>query len=346
MATALDAGLTLLKGSFPQIDGSVTNLQATLPIVIEAYKSEQTKAKEAEAKVAQLTAENASIRGNVDTIGAEKTKEVDELRRAAVAQKVRGHGALDAGGVLARLRPAVTYEKIGAANLARNLCAAAGVAVGEVEDGEPLAFYAADPGRNALQHLARVYAWHGALAGVDAENRFFARQINAAVAESALRHGRETLAVRQCQGAENIEAIVFAGESAAPSASAATALRPVSDFFAGNRPDGPDLRHRWHFVPALRTATAAAKAGAAALRQQRAMLRRGVLEVFLQPALRPGAVFEVQDQPAGLERGPFWLTGVIHRLTPAGGRSRLHYAGGGAAFDPAALLGALLGSVF
>jgi hypothetical protein len=66
-ATALDAGLTLLKGSFPQIDGSVTNLQATLPIVIEAYKSEQTKAKEAEAKVAQLTAENASIRGNVDT---------------------------------------------------------------------------------------------------------------------------------------------------------------------------------------------------------------------------------------------------------------------------------------
>ncbi|HMW18423.1 MAG TPA: hypothetical protein PK981_06230 [Accumulibacter sp.] len=254
--------------------------------------------------------------------------------------------ALDAGGVLARLRPAVTYEKIGAANLARNLCAAAGVAVGEVEDGEPLAFYAADPGRNALQHLARVYAWHGALAGVDAENRFFARQINAAVAESALRHGRETLAVRQCQGAENIEAIVFAGESAAPSASAATALRPVSDFFAGNRPDGPDLRHRWHFVPALRTATAAAKAGAAALRQQRAMLRRGVLEVFLQPALRPGAVFEVQDQPAGLERGPFWLTGVIHRLTPAGGRSRLHYAGGGAAFDPAALLGALLGSVF
>jgi len=80
-ATALDAGLTLLKGSFPQIDGSVTNLQATLPIVIEAYKSEQTKAKEAEAKVAQLTAENASIRGNVDTIGAEKTKEVDELRR-------------------------------------------------------------------------------------------------------------------------------------------------------------------------------------------------------------------------------------------------------------------------
>ncbi|MBL8396625.1 MAG: hypothetical protein JNL84_00560, partial [Candidatus Accumulibacter sp.] len=189
--------------------------------------------------------------------------------------------ALDAGGVLARLRPAVTYEKIGAANLARNLCAAAGVDVGEVEDGEPLAFYAADPGRNALQHLARVYAWNGALAGVDAENRFFARQINAAVAESALRHGRETLAVRQCQGAENIEAIVFAGESAASSASAATALRPVSDFFAGNRPDGPDLRHRWQFAPALRTAPAAAKAGAAALRQQRALLRRGVLEVFL-----------------------------------------------------------------
>lgn len=254
--------------------------------------------------------------------------------------------ALDGSGALARLRPAVTYEKIGAANLARHLCAAAGVTVGDVEDSDPLVSYAADPGRNAWQHLARVCAWNGTLAGIDSENRFTARQINAAVADSALRHGRETLAVRQCRGAENIEAIVVAGESAAASASAASALRPVSDFFAGQRPDGPDLRHRWQFAPALRTAASAAKAGAAALRQQRALLRRGTLDVFLQPALRPGAVFEVQDLPDELERGPFWITGVNHRLSPVGARSRLHYAGGGAAFDPAALLGALLGSVF
>jgi hypothetical protein len=78
---ALDAGMTLLKGSFPQIDGSVTNLQGALPIVIEAYKAEQAKAKEAEAKAAQLTAENSTIRANVDTISAEKTQEVTELRR-------------------------------------------------------------------------------------------------------------------------------------------------------------------------------------------------------------------------------------------------------------------------
>src|SRR5712691_5397716 len=74
--------------------------------------------------------------------------------------------ALNAGAELARFRPSATYEQITAGNVLRNLCGDAGVQTGNVEDGVSLVFYAADPAQTALEHIARVCAWSGAMARI------------------------------------------------------------------------------------------------------------------------------------------------------------------------------------
>jgi hypothetical protein len=78
---AIDAAMTQLKGAFPQIDATATTLAKTVPIVVEAYKAEQRKVVDANARVAELTTENGSIRGNVDQIRQQMEKDVGDLRR-------------------------------------------------------------------------------------------------------------------------------------------------------------------------------------------------------------------------------------------------------------------------
>ena len=57
--------------------------------------------------------------------------------------------AIDAGGLLARTRPAVTVEQATSATVIRALCDEAGADVGQLDDGVQLAYYAADPTRTA-----------------------------------------------------------------------------------------------------------------------------------------------------------------------------------------------------
>ncbi len=263
---------------------------------------------------------------------------VEAIGRRADEIAVR---ALDAAGVMARLRPAVTYEKVTAGTVIQSLASEAGADVGEVAEGVELAFYVADPGRTAFEHAVRVAAWSGALVTVSAEGRLEARVIDAAQPEVALRWGRELTGFSRRERSNPVEGFVFAGEAGAGSTDSPEALRPAADFFAGSRPDGPSLAQRFAFAPALRTPAGAATAGAARGRATKAQADRGWFEAFLQPDLRPGTVVEIQDAPEGLVAGPVWLTRVRHRLGPRGAVTRAWFAKGGDSFDPLALLGAL-----
>jgi hypothetical protein len=266
---------------------------------------------------------------------------IDSIRRDVGELAVR---ALDAGGTLAAFRPAATFEQVTAGTLIKSLCAEVGVATGDLEDGPALAYYAADPGRTALDHVARLAAWSGALARVSAENVLDASIIAAGEPELALRYGRELLAVEHLE-AEPPPPVVVAGEAGAGSASAPEALRPTSDFFAGSRPDGPSAEAVWRFEPALRAAAAAQTAAAALGRERSTAQRRAHLEAFLLPALRPGTVLEIQDLPEGFGGGPVWLDRVRHVVKPGGARTTARFRPGGDAFDPMALLGSLAGAL-
>ena len=80
--------------------------------------------------------------------------------------------AIDAGGDLARYRPAVTLEQATAATVIRALCDDAGVSVGTLDDGLQFAYYArrSHPQRPGSTS-ARVAGWGGAIARVDADGR-------------------------------------------------------------------------------------------------------------------------------------------------------------------------------
>ena len=251
--------------------------------------------------------------------------------------------ALNGGGLLAQARPAVTYEQVTAATIVRNLCSEAGVDVGDLVDGQQLPFYVADPSRTALQHIARVAAWNGALARVGPDGGLETVVLDASQPEIALRSGREILRIAQDTLAAPIERFVVAGEAGAGESSAPEALRPVTDFFAGSRPNGPSASTVWRFEPALRTAAAAATAGAALDRAYKADRGGGTLDAWLLTAMRPGTVFEIQDLPDGLDGGPFWAYQVRHRVSGVACSTRVRYRKGGDAFDPMSLLGSLMG---
>jgi hypothetical protein len=275
--------------------------------------------------------------------GAEEdvfTGTIEAIHRGFETTRVR---ALNAGGSLARFRPAATYEQVSAGDVVQNLCDEGGVDAGDVADGVDLAFYVADPSRNAWEHVARVAGWSGAVGRVSAAGAIETLVLNATSAELALRFGRELTAIDQEARSSSIDSFTVAGESGAGTTSAPEALRPSTDFFGGKRPDGPSASARWSSAPALRTAAAAASAGAARQRAYGASRLRGHFDSFLLPRLRPGSVVEIQELPDGLARDVIWLRRVRHIVGPRGGVTRADFYKGGNSFNPLALLGSIAG---
>lgn len=267
---------------------------------------------------------------------------IDQVRRMPSTTIVH---AIDAGGVLARTRAAVTFEQVTAGTVVKELCAEAGVEAGDVEDGVSLAYYVADPHRTGWQHAARVAAWSGAIVTVSADNRVDATVVDAQQADLALRYGREILDFRIDTGQSQLDTFAAAGESGVGDTADANALRLTADFFGGSRPAGPGPRTSWRSLPALRTAEAAATAAAARQRLYSSTRESGHLSAFLQPQIRPGSIVEIHDLPHGLPVQPLWVRRVEHVLSAEGATSRVAFARGGDAFDPLALLGSLGGAL-
>jgi hypothetical protein len=253
--------------------------------------------------------------------------------------------ALDAGGALARMRPATTYEHVTPGTLIKSLAADAGVDVGRLENGSELSFYVAHPGLTAWDHIHRVSAWLGALVTVSAANEVESAVVEPTHAEIAFRYGREILGLERTGRAAPIQSFTVAGESGAGSTAGPDARRPSTDFYNGNRPQGPSGAERWEWQPALRTVPAAAAAGAARARAYAAFRETGRMTAILQPALRPGLVIEIQDAPAGLPTGPVWIWRTQHTVTAGGATTTVWFASGGAAGLAQALLGSAASAV-
>lgn len=266
----------------------------------------------------------------------------------AVAREARSVvvECVDAGATLASYRPATTFEQTTAASVVRALCADVGVDVGAVDTGPSLAAYVADPTRSALDHIARLAGFGGALATVDGDGALATQVVDGSQPDVALRFDREIVRLDQRKVAADVESYVVAGEAGASSTSSPSdAARPTSDFFAGDRPDGPGVGSRWSFEPVFRTADAAAVAGAARGRAAASARHRTTVDTWLLPALRPGTVLRIEELPDGLVGGPHWVERVTHRIGPAGATTRCRLAEGGTAFDPLALLGSLAGTL-
>jgi hypothetical protein len=262
---------------------------------------------------------------------------IDGVRRWQTGIEVT---AIDAGGLLARYRPATTYEQVTAGSLIRALASDVGAGTGTLESGDELSFYVADPSRTAWEHAARVAGWLGALVTVSDSNKIESKVVETNTADFALRYGREILTVEKAARAVAFESFTVAGESGAGSTSSPKARIPVTDFHGGQRPEGPGAGSLWDWQPALRTPAAAAKAGSARQRAYGASRDAGRLTAFLQPQARPGMVMEMQEATDGLPAGPVWIQRVRHTVTDGRAVTTIWFAGSGGAAG-----GGLLGSL-
>jgi len=282
---------------------------------------------------------------SIDLDGGDGAETVLTGKVRAVRDTLQGIRVVAADGSadLAALRPAATYERQDAKAVIRALASDASADVGRLDVDLDMAAYVADQARTAAQHVAALAELAGALATFDADGALTVAS-PPATADVALRHGRELVAVEvdDRPGPQATPVPVGFGPAGTPSAPGA--LRHTADALPAGAPAaGPSAVRLPSAV--LRTPGVATAAGLAAAGRQSALARRLRGRAFLLPALRPGAVLEVQDLPDRLaEGGPWLVTSVVHRLQPRSGGTTTFEAcaaGGGAA----GLLGAGLSAL-
>lgn len=261
------------------------------------------------------------------------TGTVTALRHAAAGVEVV---AGDVSWTLAQFRPATSYEGQTAGGVIGALAADAGVSLGPVDDGPTLPAYVADGATTGWEHIARLAAWSGAPAVVDAGGTITVRARDAASADVALRWGREVLAVRATDAALPTSGVAAAGEGPGPADDHPGAFR----FTATGAPPVPPVAVRYR--PGLRATDVAGAATTAWLTREATRRRPVELDATLLPGVGPGDVLEVQDAPVPLPL--LEVRRVEHRVDRTGGRTRI-VARAGADADLLGRLGDLLGSV-
>jgi hypothetical protein len=247
----------------------------------------------------------------------------------------------DAGARLAAVRPTTTFDASMVGDSIRSLAADAGVDVGLVSATMQLATYAAHQQRTAAEHVAHLAHLAGAIAAIDAEGALSVTAWPAGPATAAVRYDREFVSYRAERCEAPVAGVAVGGGPAGTPLAPDALQQTVEALTAGSDEPAPDTR--WLPTAVLRTPSTVESATAAANTAAGAASTRLLAQCWLQPALRPGTVLEVQEVPTGVDAGPWLLTAVVHRLAPGGGFTDL--AGVTAAGAGGDLVGALAGAV-
>ncbi len=252
----------------------------------------------------------------------------------------------DAGRALSRLRPAATYEAQDSGKIMRALAGDAGIDIGVIDANLPLVSYAAHQQATAAEHIARLAALSGCLAGVGDDGRLEVISRPAGRPDLALLYGREFVRYETRESAPPADQLVLAGHGPAGDPAEPGAARHSLELLPAGAPE-PGQEARRVAVPLLKTPAAAVSAGQAANTARAAGTISLTAHCFLQPQLRPGQVVEVQELPDGVPAGPWLITGVRHALRPGGAGQTTVEAelADLAAFGLDALLGAALGAI-
>lgn len=221
------------------------------------------------------------------------------------------------GGLnLARLRPAVSYEKVTVGDVIDHLCADAAVDVADRVDGPALALYVADGSATAAEEIARLAVLAGAGAAFDGAGGLHVTEDGGPGGELALRYGREPLGIASATSLADPAALTVIGEGAA-AATEPEARWVITEFLAGGGPAaGADRRRLAR--PELRT-TDDAEAAGAALGHRRAVAEAPVrLRLWLHPALEPGMRLELAETPETLGLGECRVLQLVSTFVPGG----------------------------
>lgn len=218
----------------------------------------------------------------------------------------------DAAAELAKVRPGKTFERQGAAQIVRALAEMAGVETGAVDLDLDLAYYAADQGRTALEHVATLAWWAGAVATVDKDGKLQVKAWPAGSATVALRYGREIAELRVTRPRPAAQR-TWVGSGPGPTVDAPGALlHTIATLPGGAAAPGPSSVR----VPAPALRSPAAATGPSRAYADRNGAARVRATCWLVPHLRCGDVIELADTPDPSGKGPWILTAVEHHLGP------------------------------
>ena len=254
--------------------------------------------------------------GDEATISLSHDGHEEDVLTGAVRSLRRGFETVelviaDGSAALSAFRPAVTYEAMKAAEIIESLAREAGVDVGRMDGGDqPLAFYVADQGRTAGEHIGSLAEMSGAMACFDGSGSLTVFETPAGTPDKALLYGRELLAYETSVHPTPTQRVVL-GNGVAGSVDAPDALLPSFERLPGNAA-GPGKSARWISGSRFRTPDAATAATSAANLWAGMQTGQVFATCFLQPDIRPGHVLEVQQAPAGASGGPWLVTRVEH----------------------------------
>ncbi|TDE92433.1 hypothetical protein EXU48_12750 [Occultella glacieicola] len=245
----------------------------------------------------------------------------------------------DAAAALAGIRTGATFEQQSAGAIVRALIREAGARAGTVDLDLDLVTYVAHQGRTALEHVATLAGWAGAIASSNPDGGLDVLRFPSPPADVALRYGREIAELTLTAGQRSAD-VALAGSGPAGSTSAPGARRQSTGVVPSDAA-GPDATTVREAAPALRTPTAVS--GATRARNARNGAPRLTGGCWLVPGLRAGTTVEIADAPRPGAAGPWLLTRVQHRVGP-GARGLTRFEGIGLAATGGGALGALLGA--
>lgn len=279
-------GLTLELHAAPAVDACTLTLPASTQVAVGATAAVSIDGGDGDA-VAVLTGAVTGARA-----------ELDGTRVLQVT---------DAAAVLAGTRVDRSYEQQSAGDIARHVCAAAGLDAGGIADGTRYPFVVLDAGRSVWRHLARLAAHAGHVVTVDGDGKVAMTAPAAADIAAVVTYGQDVVALSVTETTPAARGVIV-GEGAAGTHGSAAWAWLVRDPAAvtADAGGGPVLAE-----PSLRTPEAV-QAAAAARRQLPAVAV--VLESAPMPAVRPGRAVTVRAVPPELLPGP---AGAPAGLLPA-----------------------------
>ncbi|HEY0809113.1 MAG TPA: hypothetical protein VGD49_03085 [Longimicrobiales bacterium] len=314
------ADVTVTLGLLPAVNSAVVRLPADVPVDAAPGDDAEIRLKCEGDEVTVLKGTLRSIRRHFDHTTA-----------------ICG----DAGVLLAAVRPAATYERQSVADIIRALGGEAGIADFDLNVNLRLTSFSAHQGRTSAQHVATLAELSGAIAYVlgDGVLKVVPRPEEP---DTALRYGREFIEYNVTESVAPSQRVTVgfgpAGSTDAPDALKHTVTGLPEDAPAG----GPGVLRE--AIAVLRTPSAAKDASEARSKASSANATRFYARCFLQPALRPGMVVEVQDLPEGLNGGAWLLDRVRHTI--ASDRAGVTVLSGSIAAPPdGGLFGAIAGAI-
>ena len=222
----------------------------------------------------------------------------------------------DGGHELGRYRPAATFEKQNAANIARTLASDLNIEVDDAGIDLSIPMFAAHQKRTAAEHIANLARLSDGFALINGDGALQVKNWSDGPADVAIKYGRDLIDFSFIKS-RSLPSVAPIGNGPSGSVDAPEALKPESTTLPESIPE-PGQSVVWQPQLMLRTPSAVQTAQSGVSRELNQRAGEARLVTLLRPDFDPGITLEIQDIPAG-DISTNWV--VMHMVHEVAQRS-------------------------